>query len=415
MSEAVLKAPFVYPGGKSRVAEVLWRAFGPDVPNYVEAACGSAAVLLARPGGAGKIETINDIDGFVTNFYRAVKADPDAVAHWCDWPVSELDMHARHRWLVNQHEAIEQMRADPDFYDVKIAGWWVFGINIWIGGGWCSTKRVERDRNARPHVSGNHADNGTHASTPIGGAKCPILDGIGKGIHADRGHQKHQLPDIAVPARARTTGKGTHALHQKLPDIAVPENAFTTGRKTHSVQIPSLNANVGPGTHGLPSIGNDRGLNGVSAPPCADWFRALAERLRRVRIVCGDFERVLGPSVLGKGKNVGGRRPCAVLLDPTYAHEFRAKGLYREDDPEFSRRAREWAIANGDDPDLRIALCGYIDEHGPHMPANWTAFRWKGARGYAGAENTNRERETIFFSPHCLPIDQQPSLFGGAL
>ena len=58
-----LKAPFPYFGGKSRIAPVLWDAFGRDVANYVEPFCGSAATLLSRPGGAGKVEIINDADG----------------------------------------------------------------------------------------------------------------------------------------------------------------------------------------------------------------------------------------------------------------------------------------------------------------------------------------------------------------
>jgi hypothetical protein len=159
----------------------------------------------------------------------------------------------------------------------------------------------------------------------------------------------------------------------------------------------------------MPSLGNDRGLNGVAAAPCVDWFLALQARLRRVRVACGDWKRVLGDSVLGKGKNVGGRRPCAVFLDPPYSHEFRDPYLYSEDDASVSVLVREWALDHGDDPDLRIALCGYAGEH--DMPANWTEHAWKGARGYAAEGNNNRELERIWFSPHCLPLEQQRGLF----
>jgi len=67
-------------------------------------------------------------------------------------------------------------------------------------------------------------------------------------------------------------------------------------------------------------------------------------------------------------------------------------------------------IEHGDDPELRIALCGYAGEH--EMPATWTEHAWKAARGYSGEGNNNRERERIWFSPHCLPIEQQRTLFG---
>lgn len=51
-----LRAPFPWFGGKRRVANVVWRAFGADVPNLIDPFAGSLAILLGRPGGAGKIE-----------------------------------------------------------------------------------------------------------------------------------------------------------------------------------------------------------------------------------------------------------------------------------------------------------------------------------------------------------------------
>jgi len=97
-----LQAPFPYFGAKSRPAPLVWEAFGADVPNYIEPFYGSGAVLLGRPGGAGKIETANDLDGHVVNFWRCMALQPDETAKWADWPVSELDLHARHAWLVEQ-------------------------------------------------------------------------------------------------------------------------------------------------------------------------------------------------------------------------------------------------------------------------------------------------------------------------
>lgn len=334
-----VRAPFPYFGGKRRVAPVVWRAFGQDVNNYVEPFAGSLAVLLGRPGGAGKIETVNDRDRYLANFWRAVAAEPEDVARFADWPVNEADLHARHKWLVNQAEFRERMHADPDFFDAKVAGWWVWGICQWIGGGWC----VEPN---------NH---------------------------------KHQFPKLSVSDGAAGIGG---------------VRAYSAGRR------PALSS-AGQGVH-LPALGNDRGLNGVAATPCLDWFLRLQERLRRVRVACGDWTRVLGPSVLGKGKNVGGRRPCAVFLDPPYSFELRDPYLYAEDDASISAKVREWALEHGDDPDLRIALCGYSGEH--EMPG-WTEYAWKAARGYAAQDNDNRERERIWFSPHCLPVDEQPSLF----
>ena len=134
-----LKAPFPYFGGKSIVAGEVWRRFG-NVNNYIEPFCGSLAVLLHRSVPA-KYETVNDLSCWISNFWRAVQADPEAVAHYCQFPVSETDLHARHGWLIFSkaaEEFRERMIEDPDYYDPKIAGWWCWGMCLWIGAGWCS-------------------------------------------------------------------------------------------------------------------------------------------------------------------------------------------------------------------------------------------------------------------------------------
>jgi hypothetical protein len=76
----------------------------------------------------------------------------------------------------------------------------------------------------------------------------------------------------------------------------------------------------------------------------------------------------------------------------------------------LSNAADDIRDEHGDDPDLRIALCGYEGEH--EMPPSWTCHAWKAARGYAAADNENRALERIWFSPHCLPLETaQGSLF----
>ena len=145
------KAPFPAFGGKSRIAAEVWSRFG-NVRNYVEPFAFSAAVLLKRPGGPGAVETINDRNAFVTNFWRAVRSEPDAVAEHADWPVIEDDLHARHRWLVASDEAVarlDRVREDPEYFDAKIAGWWCWGACCWIGSGWCD------ETQQLPHMTGS--------------------------------------------------------------------------------------------------------------------------------------------------------------------------------------------------------------------------------------------------------------------
>jgi DNA adenine methylase len=133
-----LVAPFPYFGSKRLIASTVWEAFG-DVDSYLEPFAGSSAVLLARPANHRKhVETINDIDGYLVNFWRAVSSDPEGVLRYVDFPVSQVDLHARHDYLLASKEKIQiKLRNDPEYYNLKMAGWWVWGICAWIGHGWC--------------------------------------------------------------------------------------------------------------------------------------------------------------------------------------------------------------------------------------------------------------------------------------
>ena len=93
----------------------------------------------------------------------------------------------------------------------------------------------------------------------------------------------------------------------------------------------------------------------------------------------------------------------AVLLDLPYSHDERQADLYANDH-DVAADVRQWAIENGDNQLLRVALCGYEGEH--EMPDTWSIYRWKARGGYGSQGNsTGREnavRECIWFSPHCL-------------
>lgn len=329
--EREMLAPFPWFGGKSKVARIVWDRFG-RVPNYIEPFFGSGAVLLGRPHKAG-IETVNDRDCFVANFWRALQNDPDEVAYHADNPVNEADQHARHLWLVQQEEFRERMKVDPDFYDSKIAGWWVWGQCIWIGSGWCSVE-------------------------------LPHLGNAGKGVNRKRPH----------------LGNAGTGVHRKLPHLG---DAGTGADEWISD----------------PTSGTRAHLSILS------YMRQLAERMRRVRVCCGDWSRICGPSPTVKLGVTG------VFLDPPYASEAdRQESLYSQDDLSVAHLVRQWAIENGSNPDLRIALCGYAGEH--EMPADWDCVAWKARGGYGsqsdGRGRENAARERIWFSPHCLKM---PTLF----
>jgi len=353
-----LRAPFPWFGGKSRAAHLVWPRFG-DVPNYVEPFAGSLAVLLGRPTSP-RIETVNDLDVFICNFWRSVTADPEAVAHYADWPVNEADLHARHRWLVNQTAFREHMKADPEYYDAKIAGWWVWGICQWIGGGWCSANRQA--------------------------AKIPYLRSDGQGVQQKR--PVGQKPMLRGNGGAAGAGIHASALAEKLPRM---------DRGTDSRLAPTVGAR-------LPDLGGNSGAAGKGVTASAKssdailaWMLQLQERLRRVRVCCGDWTRVLGRSAT---ECIG---VTAVFLDPPYGTDAnRDPSIYSHDDLAIAAQVREWAITNGDNPKLRIALCGYEGEH--EMPPTWECVAWKANGGYAASagNHANSKRERIWFSPACL-------------
>ena len=134
-----MRAPFPWFGGKSRVAHLAWPRFG-NVRTYVEPFYGSGAILLARelelarlgidwaPGDT--IETVNDLDPYVTNFWRATQRHADRVAVIADYPVMEADLHARHATMTEaQRKAFmhpidrcrEIVKANTDTTRIRVA------------------------------------------------------------------------------------------------------------------------------------------------------------------------------------------------------------------------------------------------------------------------------------------------------
>jgi hypothetical protein len=125
-----------------------------------------------------------------------------------------------------------------------------------------------------------------------------------------------------------------------------------------------------------------RGVHASASRGIEEWMYALADRLRRVRICCGDWKRILGRSPT---ECIG---ITGVFLDPPYSAP--RDSVYSTDDRTVAPKVREWAIAHGANPMLRIALCGYAGEH--EMPADWSCLAWK-ANGGHGNASQGRGRE----------------------
>jgi hypothetical protein len=285
-----MRAPFPYTGSKLDAALLIERLMGP-ISNLVIPFAGQLGDLLGRSEPV-KIETVNDLDGFVVNAWRALTYAPERMAELCDHPVHEITVHAAHDLLLARAPDLPALLLrDPRAFDVELAAWWVWGASCWLGSGWCRTPGPNGPIRQLPLLRGS---DGT---------------GVGYGVGVHAGHIRDRLPET---------------------------------------------------------------------------FAALARRLKRVRIVHGDWRRVLTRAVTTSHGVTG------VSLDPCYDHRRRLAGLYRIDPPNQSVEVEEWSLENGDDPMMRITLCGKDDEHDSLLPEGWTRHPWRD------------DGEVIWASPHCV-------------
>jgi len=196
----------------------------------------------------------------------------------------------------------------------------------------------------------------------------------GQCVWIGAGWCSRQLPDLGE-TREQGTGTREQGIHRKRPHLG------SAGRGIHRKR---------------PHLGN-------AGRDLLAYMQELAQRLRRVRVCCGDWSRICGPTPTVKQGITG------VFLDPPYCDAAdREPDLYAQDSGDVALRVREWALQWGNDPRMRIALCGYEGEH--QMPDSWQCMAWKARGGYGsqgddrGRENAGRER--IWFNSHCLGVRQ---------
>lgn len=171
-------------------------------------------------------------------------------------------------------------------------------------------------------------------------------------------------------------------------------------------RIPHLSE--GKGVHGRPDLGT-----------CAerrawliDWFGKLRDRLRLVRVCCGDWQRVCRSYSTTTSHGLTG-----VFLDPPYRTRLQ-DGTHNRNNRLYATDARKetgdvvddviaYCLQRGSDPLMRLAVCGYADEGYETLEQHgWDVVAWKTNGGYGNQAKgmrkpTNRER--IWFSPHCVP------------
>jgi DNA adenine methylase len=115
-----VRTPLTYYGGKQKLANQIAAMMPPHV-TYLEPFCGGAAVLFAKP--PAECETINDLDGSVMRFWRALRERPEELAAAvamtpdgrAEWQASldgdvDDDVEAARRLLVNCDQSFSRSR-----------------------------------------------------------------------------------------------------------------------------------------------------------------------------------------------------------------------------------------------------------------------------------------------------------------
>lgn len=288
MKQSTYRPPFSWFGGKRLVAANVWQRFG-IVDSYIEPFAGGCAVGLANPNWRLlKREVYNDKDGLLINCWRAIKSDPARVWFYANRPRSHIELRA---WWRKIHQELtepleRQLENDPEYYDVKIAGIWLWGVCASIG------------------------------------------------------------------------------------------NRFVLPAEPPTVSVDA---------------------SGILRRNNEQWLELLAERLQTAIFVNRDWK-----SAIWEPKSTA---TVGIFLDPPYVDPtVDIARLYRKAQP-LQDEVLEWCKQQGNLKKYRIAVCGY-NEYDELAHYGWEKFQWTAIGGWknrARAGNRNRHRETIWFSPHCLP------------
>ena len=344
------KAPFPWFGGKSKAAPLVWELLG-DVPHYCEPFAGSLAVLLNRPHKAntGWAETVNDLDGLIVNAWRAIRWHPQATAEHASWPVTEFDKTAREVALVRWRD---------DGLAAKLAG----------SADWCD-----------PKMAGWWLWGVCVSIVPFAAGSGPwTADATGRLRKIDR----------------KVEGRSEAGVGGGIPNM------------------PNDRGLLAPSTWESGLVSEDGEFHSQTMPELLRWFDWLCARLRHVRILNGDWARLVTD---GASKTLAvrtGAGPVGVFLDPPYADTAdRLERVYATDDLSVAHDVKRWCAENGGDPERRIVFACYESEHDDELAdLGWSVHEWHtGEMGGYGASGTGQQhRERLWASPHCLTLAAQP-------
>ena len=170
-------------------------------------------------------------------------ADPDLVAYWADWPTNHFDLTARHKWLrawFAEHTA--ELSNDPHFYCAKAAGWWVWGISLWIGGGWCNAISLRKDGTPKDKIplAVNTGGGAGVSAQRVWDVRPAVTSANGVSAQAQRA--QGQSPKVySNPGGSGVSAQGTRAQDQRYRPMvgATGGGAGISAQRINLPQVPN--------------------------------------------------------------------------------------------------------------------------------------------------------------------------------
>lgn len=140
-----MKTPINYYAGKQNMLKHILPLI-PEHKIYVEPFCGGAAVLFAKP--KSELEIINDLNGFVSNFYQVLKNDFGILRYLIESTPHSRKAHRESEYVLKHSDC---------FSTIKVArAFWVqtnmsFGGKMYSGYAYekLSNKTVKRTQNKK--------------------------------------------------------------------------------------------------------------------------------------------------------------------------------------------------------------------------------------------------------------------------
>jgi hypothetical protein len=353
------------------------------------------------------------------------------VAEAASWPVTELDKTARQIALLRWRDevALDRLAGDPHWCDPLMAGWWLWAVAVQIGafsgdGPWTADPvtgrivKIKRSRRKpgvkrdRPFLSHN-GQGVNHGSLREPGVSRdrPHLSDDGQGVNTAAMREpgvSRDLPHLS------DDGRGVNGPPLREPGVSRDRpHLINNGQGVNHGSLREPGVCPADDLHSDDVSADD--FHPMTMPKLRAWFALLQARLRHVRIVNGDWSRVctVGASHTLSVRNGG---TAGFFLDPPYANDVRARGVYAHDDGGVTEAVREWCLRAGDDPKNRIVLAGFDTEHVELEAHGWRVYEWfKKDSFLAGGMGSQQHRERIWASPHCLHpergVEKQDKLF----